>query len=467
MVLILGAGLAGLSAAYHCGDRDSLVLEREQEVGGLCRSFRKDGFTFDCTGHLLHLRDPAVRAWAHELLPGGWQALRRSAWIATGTVFTPYPFQVNTAGLPLDVRLECLLGFIETLRNPERRTSRVPPAQPLIAGLPFLKAVPEAAADEPSFLDWIHTQFGPGFARHFFEPYNRKLWQRDLSEVTGDWVSWSIPQPDLADVLRGALTVSDKVFGYNPDFLYPTAGGIDRLPRAIAARLRAGTLRTGCTVSRLDAGRRRVTLASGETLDGPAVLTSLSLPLLARLTSDLPAALRQAAEELQHVSIRVVNLGVRGAAVHPEMQWVYFADPQAPFHRIGLPTALAPAMSPAGHHSLVAEISYRPEAPPAPEESYAATVRALLKCGLLRDRADIVQTSIMDIPEAYVVFDRARRRVVPALVRWFAERRIVPMGRYGTWDYLAMEDSLVHGQQAAQWLATLDGAPAGGHGRRT
>ena len=104
--------------------------------------------------------------------------------IATGTVFTPYPFQVNTAGLPLDVRLECLLGFIETLRHPERRTSRVPPAQSLISGLPFLKAVPEAAADEPSFLDWIHTQFGPGFARHFFEPYNRKLWQRDLSDST-------------------------------------------------------------------------------------------------------------------------------------------------------------------------------------------------------------------------------------------------------------------------------------------
>jgi len=62
MVLILGAGLAGLSAALQLGDRDVAVVERETEAGGLCRSFRKGGFTFDCTGHLLHLRDPALRA---------------------------------------------------------------------------------------------------------------------------------------------------------------------------------------------------------------------------------------------------------------------------------------------------------------------------------------------------------------------------------------------------------------------
>jgi len=453
MVLILGAGLAGLSAAWHLRGRDALVLEREAEVGGLCRSFREQGFTFDLTGHLLHLRDPSIREWVRRLLPDGWALLQRSAWIHSHGALTPYPFQVNTAALPVPVRLECLLGFIETLRHAERRGNPVPPAVPLAPGLPFLAVAPEAAPDEPSFLDWVLHNFGAGFARHFFVPYNTKLWRRELSEITSDWVSWSIPRPELADVLRGALATSERRFGYNPEFLYPRAGGIDALPRAIAAELGPGVVRTRCGVAALDAGRRTVTLDGGERLDGEAVLTSLALPALARMTTDLPPELRAAAARLRHVSVRVVNLGVRGAPARPGAQWIYFPEPGVPFHRIGLPAALTPAMAPPGHHSLVAEISFRPEQPPARDESVERSVAALLDCGLLARRGDVVLTHVVDIPEAYVCFDRERRAVLPPVLRWYAERRVVPMGRYGTWDYLAMEDSLRHGREAAAWLA--------------
>jgi hypothetical protein len=109
-------------------------------------------------------------------------------------------------------------------------------------------------------------------------------------------------------------------------------------------------------------------------------------------------------------------------------------------------------MAPPGHHSLVAEISFLSDDAPAAEDSLEETLRGLVAMGLLRARSDVVYTRVVDIPEAYVVFDRARRRVVPELLRWFLQRDVVPIGRYGTWDYLAMEDSLLHGRQAAQWI---------------
>ncbi|MBM3985729.1 MAG: FAD-binding protein [Planctomycetes bacterium] len=468
MVLILGAGLAGLSAAHHLGGRDVLVLEREREVGGLCRSFRRNGFTFDCTGHLLHLRDPAMRDWALSLLPDGWVNLHRSAWIHGHGVLTPYPFQANTHGLPVEVRLECLLGFVEALRAHRRAPQApVPAPRPIDPALPFLAVAPEPAPDEPSFGEWVLGTFGAGFARHFFTPYNEKLWRRPLSEVTGDWTSWSIPRPELADVLRGALTTGDKAFGYNPQFLYPREGGIDRLPRAIAAGLPSGCVRTGATLVSLHAGRRRVRLDGGEVHEAPAVLTSLPLPLLARLTEDLPPELREAAGRLTHVGVRVVNLGLRGPAVHPHVQWVYVPDPAAPFHRLGFPCALTPAMAPAGCHSIVAEIAYRADDAPSQDDSRAGTRRALRATGFVRDEADIVDEWVMDIPEAYVVFDRARRAALPALFRWYVERGVVPMGRYGAWDYLGMEDCLRHGSQAAAWvLARAGGRPVSGEARR-
>jgi protoporphyrinogen oxidase len=453
MVVILGAGLAGLSAAEALGSADTLLLERDAEPGGLCRSMREAGFTFDWTGHLLHLRDPALRRFAHELLPGGWAELQRSEWISSHGQFVPYPFQVNTAGLPLDVRLDCLLGFVEALRREQRQPAAPPPAPaPLSPELPWLAVAPPAAPDEPSFLDWALRTFGEGFARHFFVPYNEKLWRRPLSEVTADWTSWSIPRPELADVLRGALAASDKAFGYNPQFLYPKEGGIDRLPRALAARLPAGVLRTGCEIASLHAGRRSVRLASGETHESEVVLATLPLPVLARITEDLPNGLRAAAASLTHVSVRVVNLGVRGPAARPGAQWIYFPGPEAPYHRLGFPCALTPAMAPQGHHSIVAEIAFRPGDAQPPQQSEQATRQALLAAGLLASERDIVHSRVLDIAEAYVVFDRARRDVLPALLAWYVEHDVLPLGRYGAWDYLSMEDCLRHGRQAAAWV---------------
>jgi protoporphyrinogen oxidase len=467
MVVILGAGLAGLAAAHALDSRDVLLLERDEEPGGLCRSSREAGFTFDRTGHLLHLRDPEIRRLVLELLPGGWAELHRSAWIASHGTLVPYPFQVNTSSLPLDVRLECLRGFVEALRHEQRAPAPPPPApRPLAPDLPWLTVAPPAAPDEPSFQDWALRTFGAGFARHFFTPYNEKLWRRPLSQVTADWTSWSIPRPELADVLRGALAGSDKAFGYNPQFLYPREGGIDHLPRALAARLPKGVLRVNAAVASLNAERRRVRLAVGETHEAEAVLVTLPLPTLARLTEDLPAELRAAAARLSHISVRVVNLGVRGPAARPGAQWIYVPGQQAPYHRVGLPCTLTPAMAPAGHHSLVAEIAFTPGEAPTPAESAAQTRRALIAAGLLASERDVVLEQVLDIPEAYVVFDRARREALPALLRWYVERGVLPLGRYGAWDYLSMEDCLRHGRQAAAWVSARRAGRAAAETRR-
>jgi protoporphyrinogen oxidase len=119
-VVVLGGGLTGLSAAAHLGSIDTLVLEREKETGGLCRSFAEAGFTFDCTGHLLHLRDARIRALVEGLAPGVFASHERRALIHSKGVLTPYPFQANLHGLPLPVVKECVAGFVEALESRAR-----------------------------------------------------------------------------------------------------------------------------------------------------------------------------------------------------------------------------------------------------------------------------------------------------------------------------------------------------------
>src|SRR5688572_14130370 len=106
MILVLGGGLAGLSTAYHLGAAPHLVLEAESSPGGLCRSRLVDGFTFDYTGHLLHLRDERIVRLVDELLPGAFEQIARRASIRMRGVTLEFPFQANLHGLPPELVAE-------------------------------------------------------------------------------------------------------------------------------------------------------------------------------------------------------------------------------------------------------------------------------------------------------------------------------------------------------------------------
>ncbi|MDE3018526.1 MAG: NAD(P)-binding protein, partial [Nitrospirota bacterium] len=102
MIVIVGAGLAGLSTAAHLA-RPYRICERDHEAGGLCRSYEMKGFTFDMTGHLLHFRQAEIKALVEGLLEGRLERHVRRSFIYSHRTYTEYPFQVNTYGLPPEV----------------------------------------------------------------------------------------------------------------------------------------------------------------------------------------------------------------------------------------------------------------------------------------------------------------------------------------------------------------------------
>ena len=88
-------------------------------------------------------------------------------------------------------------------------------------------------------------RFGDGFARHFFVPYNRKLFRARAEELSLDWVGRYVPQPTLEDVIDGALGLHERPVGYNATFRYPRSGGIRLLPDAVASGCPGSTWRAG------------------------------------------------------------------------------------------------------------------------------------------------------------------------------------------------------------------------------
>jgi protoporphyrinogen oxidase len=210
-VVVLGAGLTGLSAAYYlreAGHRAVRLCEREGEPGGLVRtktlSYEGYVYKFDFTGHFLHLRDPEIKELIGKCIPVGLDFVERDAWIYSHGVFTPYPFQTNLHGLPLSVVNECLLGYIAA-RAKDAGLGHEPPAD---------------------FEEWILRGVGEGIAKYFMIPYNTKLWGVPPSEMTTDWMNRFVPPAPMEKVVAGALGLRDESAGYNASFQYPREGGI-------------------------------------------------------------------------------------------------------------------------------------------------------------------------------------------------------------------------------------------------
>jgi protoporphyrinogen oxidase len=426
MILIVGAGLAGLSAAYHLGDRPYRVLEKEKEAGGLCRSYQMDGFTFDVTGHLLHFRQAEIKALVEGLLAGKLAKHSRRSFIYSHRAYTEYPFQVNTYGLPPEVIRECLLGFIATLTNP----SATPP-------------------EDRSFKAWILENLGEGMAKHFMVPFNEKLWQAPLDELTSDWVSWLVPKPELKDVINGALGIKDKAFGYNPSFLYPTQGGIGVLPQAFLPGLRE--IAYGSELVEVDTQRRRATFHDGRVEDYETLVSTIPVPELVRRCTDLPPAIREAAAGLRCVSVYNVNLGVARERVS-EYHWIYFPEREYPFYRAGFPMNFSPALGRPGCSSLYVEVSHQPTESVPPAELLKRIRAGLERAGIFRPDDEIVVADVRDIRYAYVLFDKHRARAVPAILAELERRGIHSIGRYGRWEHTSMEDAIAQGKKLAEAL---------------
>jgi protoporphyrinogen oxidase len=429
-VVILGAGLTGLSTALHLRARPCLLVEREDRVGGKAKSERKDGFTFDVTGHWLHLRDERTKRLVANLFgPGDLAEIERRTGVWTHGTMLAYPFQANLFGLPLVVVQECLVEFVDACARAAAGTQ--PPVR--------------------TFEEFAIARFGRGIARHFFVPYNTKLWGEPPDRHVASWIARYVPVPDVAQVVGGAIGLRQEGLGYNARFLYPAKGGIDALPEAIlreVARTGGVDVRLGTDVEEIDVERKTVKLTRiPEPLPYTKLVSTMPLPELVDRIPGAPPQVREARSLLRWVRWRWLDVATRTPPPMPE-HWVYVPEPDVPFFRVGAYTNAMATMAPPGCGALYVELTDR-DRPPNLREIHPA----LARMGALTRPEDVVFCETRDIEYAYVVFDDAHERATRTILEWLSARSIRSCGRYGAWVYSSMEDGILDGMEAAAWAS--------------
>jgi len=417
-IAILGAGLAGLAAAIRL-KRGYRVFEGAAKPGGLCDTIEDSGFRFDRTGHLLHLSRPAVRRFAMELMGDRLVEIERRARIFSHGAYTHYPFQANTFGLPAEVAAECVAGFAEAYaaRGGKR-------------------------ASAETFEAFILANFGPGIARHFMIPYNQKLWGLHPREINAAWCDRFVPTPRLSEVVRGALVAPQDRLGYNATFFYPK-GGIGELPERMAARVE---VECGARATAIDWRGRRVRVG-GAWVPYRACISSAPLDRTLDLLVDPPQRIARARTGLRCAGLRYLDVAL-DRAPGTDHHWTYVPEPRFPFYRVGAYSHFSSAMAPRGKGCLYVELASR--RPIRLDAVMPRVISGLVEMGVIRGASDVLFARPRHIPRAYVVYDAAHGEAAATAIPWLEAHGILPVGRYGRWEYAAMEDAIGQGFEAAE-----------------
>jgi UDP-galactopyranose mutase len=415
-VLILGAGPAGLAAAYRLqelGHDDFEVIEARSTPGGLASSeTSRNGFVYDIGGHVLFSHFRYFDELFDRMLGDRYQELERESWIWIMNRFLPYPFQNNIKYLPKEAVLECVLGLIEASRTP--------------------------AAPYGTFEELIHGVFGAGIAKHFMMPYNFKVWAHPPRMLGTRWIGERVPVVDIERVLGNVILDRDDIsWGPNNTFKYPLHGGTGGLFTRIAATLQ-GKIRYGDPVVAVDSRRKRVSLGSGDEAGYDDLVSTIPLDRLVDAIPEAPAEVRRATGRLLHSGSAIIGVGVRQPCPSKKC-WMYFPEASSPFYRVTYLSNYSPEVVPdaSTHYSLLAEVSRSPYKPVNLDTVVDEVIEGMVATRLLSlaDLRDVVDTHLIVRDYTYPIPSLDRDAALSVIQPWLEARGIHSRGRFGAWKY--------------------------------
>lgn len=307
--LILGAGPSGLSFARTLKDRGEnsfLILEKESEAGGLCRSTVVDGSPFDIGGgHFLDVRRPKVNELLFRFLPENeWNLYERDSRIELNGMTIGHPFEANIWQMPLDKQVEYLESIAKAGCN---------------SGAPM----PE------KFVEWITWKLGEKIAQDYMIPYNQKMFADELDELGTYWLE-KLPDVSFKETLLSCLT--HKPYGTQPGhakFYYPKEYGYGEVWLRMAASMKEQMV-YDCSVTSLDCESNVITDRNGKQYQGEYIITTIPWNSFAEI-KNMPSELMADIAKLKSSAIETRYVPEN---LDTEAQWIYYPEEKLPFHRI-------------------------------------------------------------------------------------------------------------------------------------
>ena len=432
-IIILGAGIAGISAGFHAQkkypDTEITIYEKSNDWGGLCGGFYVDSskgkFWFDNAVHLSFANDSYIqqifanssKPILHTPNPTNYF---QGYWIK-------HPAQNNLFHLPIDMKVKAIKDMIENSNKKEHLQN---------------------------FEEWLKAQYGTFFTENFSLKYTRKYWSIEAKElnINPDWVGPRFYQPNIEEILQGAMTDNTPITYYVKEQRYPEEGKYKSFLKNLVNKI---SIKYNREVKKIDTKNKIIHFSNGEKAPYDALISTIPLPEITKIILNSPQEIVNAATNLHSTKVAIVSLGFNKPNVMKNL-WFYVYDEEILFARVYSPSQKSPANAPQGCSSLQAEIyfsTFRPLKKIAQRNSNLSqyfiehTKEQLIKMGICKIE-DIICEDFRILPFGNVIFTHGIEKNRKIILDFLQENGIVSCGRFGEWDYLWSHQSFLSGMKA-------------------
>lgn len=438
-IVIIGAGPAGLTAAYQlCKEGvESVVLEKDDVVGGISRTVNYKGYLFDIGGHRFFTKVKAVDEMWREVL-GKERFLRRSrlSRIYYNKKFFHYPLKATNALFGLGI-WNCFLMVFS-----------------------YLKAQTFPIKPERSFEDWICNRFGYRLYNTFFKTYTEKVWGMPCNEISADWAAQRIKGLSLFATIKNALLASqvkqkgDVIKTLIDAFDYPEKGP-GMMWEIVAADIqeRGSELKMNSSVEKIMWTPGRVQSVeiknngNKESVEGTHFISSMPIQELVRKLDPPPTKIvLDAADKLGYRDFLTVSLIINKADLFQD-NWIYIHDSEVKVGRIQNFKNWSPSMVPDPSKTCLGLEYFCFEGDGLwtmpDDELIALGTRELGLLGLI-DTADVEDGAVVRMPKAYPVYDGVYVQAVNTIREFLAGLpNLYLVGRNGMHKYNNQDHSML------------------------
>lgn len=411
MDIIIGGGISGLSYAYFTRN-DFMILEKEPEIGGYCRTINKDGFIWDYSGHFFHFRDESLKKMiTNHIDKESLRIVNKHTQIIYNGQYIDFPFQKNIHQLPKNEFIDCLYDlFVASNENVN------------------------------TFKQMVYANLGKSIADKFLIPYNQKLYACNLDTLDKDAMGRFFPNASKEEIIINFK--SPQVDSYNNTFVYPREGAKEYI-NSISKSLDGDKIFTCEEVLEINI-KQKIVKTNKRMLKYDNLINTMPFNKLLSLCS-----IEYPDDIFSWNKVLVFNLGFDKKGKDTINSWVYVPSENIVFYRVGYYDNIIGG----DRMSLYVEIGFNKNVEDIDIDYYLnRTIQDLNKVGIINDEQRLVSYSVVIMDPAYVHINKESESLVREYKQKLAKDNIYSIGRYGSWTYCSIEDNIIEARELAKLL---------------
>ena len=415
-ITLLGGGIASISLSYFLQKNKNIkqinIIEKENKIGGLLRSYRFGKIYFDVGPHIIFSRNKENLKMILKLLGKNKSKIKRSNKIIYNKeIFIKYPFENELYKLPKKKLNYALNNF---LNNKYKKS------KPKNMKQFFLKI------------------FGKGILKLYLEPYNNKIWKYPISKMDTQMVE-RIPRPPDKDIINSAKGIKSEGYKHQLYFNYPIKGGIESLFKSFASKLNNKVkIYTNQKIIQINKNKNIFQIKTNKKkFNSEFLISTIPLKYFHKIYKTNKKIIKYS-RNLKYNSIYISVFKIKGNVAGNNFAFMV-PDKDIIFHRISKLNFLGKNYSEKNYSFFEIEITYRKESKidkMKKRHIINLIISGLLKIKFIQKKSDIHSYIIKKFEYAYVIYNFEHRKSVNNIIKHYNNFGVKFLGRWGTWEYL-------------------------------